>query len=76
MECRQHKMACLGRDQRSFNGLQITHLSDHDDIGILTQYMHESITKRSHVRHHFLLHDNAALVFVYKFDRIFDRDNL
>ena len=34
---REHQVACLGRGQGDLDGLQVAHLTDEDDVGILAQ---------------------------------------
>ena len=76
MQRRQNQVSRLGSHERRLDGFEVSHLTNHDDVGVLSQHMHQRGSKRMNVRHHLLLHHNAALIFMNILDRILDRDDL
>ena len=72
----EHEVAGLGGRQRGGDGLQVAHLADHDDVGVLPQHVGQRLAERRDVGVDLLLHDDAALVVVDVLDRVLDGHDL
>ena len=69
-------MARLGGLDRNRHRLEIAHLADEDDVGILAQRRAQRALERVGVRPDLALVDEALLVVVHELDRILDRDDV
>ena len=66
----------FGDTQRRLDRLQIAHLTDQHDVGVLTQRGPQCGRKGHRIGMQLALIDQAALVRMQVFDRIFDRDDV
>ena len=64
----------LGRGDTKLDRLPVAHLSDENDIWVLTQRGLQRIRKALRVGADFALIDEALLVGMRKLDRVFDRE--
>src|SRR5271156_2356151 len=62
--------------QSGFDGFQVAHFADEDDVGIFAQGGAQGIRKRMRVRVYFALVDQAFFVVVQEFDGVFDGDHV
>ena len=69
-------MSGLGSGDGRRNGLDITHFTEHDDVRRLAQGRAQGAGKAGSVAGHFALADDALLMRVQVFDRVFDRDDV
>jgi hypothetical protein len=72
----EHEVARLGGGDGRLDGLEVAHLADEDDVGILTQRGTDAFREGRQVLAHFTLGDQALLVRVRVLDRILDRDDV
>ena len=72
----EHEMAGLGRGQREPDRLEVAHLADQDDVGILAQGRAQRLAEAERVAVHLALVDQAALRLVHELDRVLDRDDV
>ena len=72
MQGREHEVPGLGRGQRGRHRLEVAHLADEDDVGVLPQHRLERPVERLGVGAHLALVDHALLVAVQELDRVFD----
>jgi hypothetical protein len=68
----EDEVAGLGRGQRRVDRLQVAHLADEDDVGILTQRGLQAGGEGLRVRADLALVDDALLVAVEELDRVLD----
>jgi hypothetical protein len=73
---REDEVTGLGRGQCRGDRLEVSHLTDEDDVGVLAQGVLERIGEAVRVRAHFALVDDAALVVVEELDRVLDRHDV
>ena len=73
---REDEVAGLRRRQRDPHGLGIAHLTDDDDVGRLAERSPQRGRKVRCVDADLDLLDDAGLMRVLVFDRIFDRDDV
>ncbi len=66
----------LGQTQRGGDGLQIAHLSDENDVGVLAKHGPQGILEGMRVRGDLSLLDQAALVGMDELDRILESDDV
>src|SRR5207248_7247344 len=76
MQSRENQMAGFSGQQRGGNGFQVAHFADQNHVRILTQRGAQRGRKIRRVHFHFALIDEAALVAMQKFDRVFDGDQV
>ena len=69
-------MARLGGLDRNRHRLEIAHLADEDDVGILAERGAQRALERVGMRADLALVDEALLVVVHELDRILDRDDV
>jgi len=69
-------MACLSGLERDGYSLEIAKLADEHDVRILAQRCTQSALERCRVHSHLTLRNDAALVDVHEFDRVFDGDDV
>ena len=69
---REDEVAGLGGGQRHRDGLEVAHLADQDDVGVLAQHVLERVLERLGVLPHLALVDDALLVPVEELDRVLD----
>ena len=72
MERAEHQMSCLRGLDGDRHRFEVTHLSDKDDVGVLTQRRPQSSFERLRVTAHLPLGDDALLVRMHELDRILD----
>ncbi len=70
-----HVSGFCGR-QRQADGLQVSHFTNQDDIGILTQCTFERVGEGFGVGADFALADEAIFGLVNKFNRVFDGEDM
>ena len=76
MQGGEGEVTCFGDRQRCGDRLQVAHFTDQNDVGVFAQRVLQCVGERFGVAAYFALIDDAALVFVNEFDRIFDRDDM
>ena len=69
-------MARLGELERGFHRLEVAHFADEDDVRIFTESGAERAREALRVGVQFALVDEAPLVRVEIFDRVFDRQDV
>ncbi len=72
----KHEVAGLGREQAGLDGLEVAHLADEDDVGILPQRAAQRLGEGARVDRHLALVDDRLLVAVQELDRILDRHHV
>src|SRR5207302_1356460 len=72
----ERQVAGFRDTQGGFNGLEVAHFADEHHVGVFAQGSAERIRKGVRVRVNFALIDEAFLVVVQKFDRVFDRNHV
>ena len=72
----EYEMSRGRRRQCQFDGFEVAHFTDENDVGIFTQRAAQRRGKRFRVQADFAMIDQAALALVHEFDRIFDRDDV
>ena len=73
---REHEVAGLGRGQRGRDRLEVAHLADEDDVGVLAQHVLQRLGERVRVLPDLALVDDRALVVVQELDRVLDRHDV
>ncbi len=73
---REHEVAGLGDGQRELDRLEVTHLTDEDDVGVFSQRGTERMLERVGVGTDLALVDRRTLVTVHVLDRVFDREDV
>jgi hypothetical protein len=73
---RKTQVAGLCKGHRVVHGLQGSYFSDHDDIRCLSKRVFERYFEAGRIHPDFTLRHHAASVFVYKFDRVLNRDDV
>ena len=77
MQRAENQVTRLGDGERRFDRLEIAHLADQHDVGVLPQDVLERDLEADAVsRADFALVDDAHLVGVQELDRVFDRDDV
>ena len=76
MQGGEGEMAGFGDPQRGLDGLEVAHLADENDIGILPQAGSQGVGEAVGVGVQLTLVDDALLVAVQVLDRILDRDDV
>ena len=76
MQSAQNQMTRLRRRNRRRRRLQITHLTDHDHIRILTQRMLQTRSERRTVVPYLALLNRAFVAGQHILGRIFQRDDM
>ena len=69
-------MACFGGMDGHFDGLQVTHFTDDDDVRIFTQGGAQGVLEGTRVVVQFALRDVAAFGLINDFDWVFDGDDM
>jgi hypothetical protein len=72
----ERQVAGLGDPECGFDGLQVAHLADEDDVGVLAQGGAQRGREAVRVAVHFALVHQAAFVRVDVLDRVLDRENV
>src|SRR5450759_4584403 len=72
----EHQVAGLSRGQSGLDGLEVSHLTDQYDVGVLAQGVLQGVGERVRVRAHLALVDDALLVQVEELDRVLDGDDV
>ncbi len=72
----KHEVARLGGEQPGFDRLEVAHLADEDDVGILAQRAAERLREGARVHRHLALVDDRAMVAVEELDRVLDRHDV
>ena len=73
---REDEVAGLGREQRRFDRLQVAHLADQDDVGVLAQGAAQRVRERLRVDRDLALVDERLVVAVQVLDRVLDRHHV
>ena len=73
---REHQMPGFGREQARFDRLEVAHLADEDDVGILPQRAPQRLRERARVDGDLALVDDRHVVAVQELDRILDRHHV
>ena len=73
---RQHEVADLSRSQRCRDSLVVAHLTDQDDVWVLSHHVAQRFFVAVGVDSDLALVDDALLVLVQHLDRVFDRDDV
>lgn len=68
----EHKVSCLGDGQCCMYRLDVTHLTDHDNIWVLSETGAECVRETGNIDAQLSLVDDSHLVFVDIFDRVLD----
>ena len=68
----EDQVAGLGGGQRHLDGLEVAHLADQDDVGVLAQHVLERLGERVRVVADLALVDQAVLVAVQELDGVLD----
>ena len=76
MERREAEMTRLGHRERGLDGLQVAHLTDQDDVGVLSQDVAKRGLETLRIRAYLPLVDHASLVGVQILNGILDRDDV
>ena len=76
VEGREREVARLGDPERRLHRLEVAHLADEDDVGVLSEDGPERVRERVRVGVELALVDDAALVGVEELDRVLDRDDV
>jgi hypothetical protein len=72
----EHQVAGLGRGQGQADGLQVAHLADQDDVGILAQGRAQRLVEAEGVTVHLALVDDRLLRLVHELDRVLDGEDV
>ncbi len=70
------QVAGFGDAQGGLDGFEISHLTDQDDVGVLTQNRSEGVGEGQGVGVQFALVDHRLLVGVQILDRVLDREDV
>ena len=73
---RERQVARLGDAQRGLDRLEVAHLADEHDVGVLAQDRAQRVRERVRVGVQLALVDEALLVLVQELDRVLDRDDV
>ena len=73
---REHQMTGLGSRDNGPDGLRITHLSNHDHVGVLTHGVAQGLPEADRVGTHFALGDRSNVVSEEKFDGVLYGDHV
>ena len=73
---RERQVAGLGDAQRRLDRLEVAHLADEHDVGVLAQRGAQRVREALGVAVHLALVDQAALVLVEVLDRVLDREDV
>ena len=73
---REHEVAGFGGEQAGLDRLEVAHLADQDDVGILPQRAAQRLRERPRVDRHLALVDDRLAVAVQELDRILDRHHV
>ena len=72
----EDEVAGLGRGQRGRDRLEVAHLADEDDVGVLAERARRASAKSVGVGADLALVDDALLVAVQELDRVLDREDV
>ena len=72
----EHEVAGLGRGQGGGDRLEVAHLADEDDVGVLAQRRLQRLGEALRVGAELALVDEALLVRVQELDRVLDRHDV
>ena len=76
MQRGERQVARLGDPQRRFDRLEVAHLADEDDVGVLAERGAQRVGEALRVAVHLALVHEAALVLVDVLDRILDGEDV
>ena len=76
MQCRQTQVTGFGKGHGMLHGFLGAHLANQNHVRRLPQGILQGNFKRVGIDTHFTLSNNAVLVLVNKFDRVFDRNDV
>ena len=69
-------MAGLGQGQRELNGLEVAHLTDEQDVGVLAEGGAQRPLERGAVEADLALVDGGEVVLVHVLDRVLDGEDV
>ena len=72
----EHEVAGLGGRDRRRDRLEVAHLAEQDDVGVLAQRAPDRLVERRDVGPDLALRDDRLLVLVEVLDRVLDRDDV
>src|SRR5690606_41427303 len=64
------------RGQREADRLEVAHLADEDDVGVLAQRRAQRLAEAERIAMHLALVHERALALVHELDRVLDRDDV
>ena len=76
VERREDQVAGFGGGESRFECLAVSHFTDHDDVGVLSEGVDESGVEAGGIQSDFALLEEGAVVLERVFDRIFDGDDV
>jgi hypothetical protein len=76
MQGAEHEMAGFRGLDRDRNRFKVAQLADEQHVGVFAQRCAQGVLERSRVVVHLALVDQALLVLVHEFNRVFDRDDV
>ena len=76
MEGADDKVPCFRGMDGHFDGLQVTHFTDDDDVGVFTEGGAEGVLEGTRMAVQFALCDVAAFWLIDDFDRVLDSDDM
>ena len=75
MQRREHEVAGFRREQR-ISRLEVAHLADQDDVGVLAERAAQRVRERQRVDRDLALVDHRPVVAVQELDRVLDRHDV
>src|SRR5678815_3575087 len=72
VQCREHQVTSLGGEERRLNGFEVAHLTDQDNVGILSKRAAQRVAERPRIDADLALVDDRALVPMEVLDRVLD----
>ena len=73
---REHQVARLGQRQGELDGLEVSHLTDEEDVGVLPESGTQRPLERRAVEADLALVDGGEIVLVHVLDRVLDREDV
>ena len=72
----EHEVTGLGERERDRDRVEVAHLAEEDDVGVLTQGAAQTVGEAVHVGAHLTLVDHRGLVVVQVLDRVLDGEDV
>ena len=76
MQGGEHEVTGLGERERDRDRVEVAHLTEEDDVGVLTKGAAQTVGEAVHVGAHLALVDHRGLVEVQVFDRVLDGEDV